>query len=700
MFRSFISELRHRRVLRTAVAYAIVAAAMVEFTDIVTPVLDLPEGLLRGVIIIALVGFPLIMVLAWFFDLTSGGVVLGTPSPETSSKNRTPVISFMLIGLLGIAVAYLSYRLYWESQEQTEFDRGKSIAVLPFSSISAEAEPETAYFSEGVAEEILNALSKVEGLRVAARTSSFRFREYDVREVGEALNVSVVLQGTVRRAGDQLRISAQLVDTGNGFQLWSDVYNHELQDVFLIQEEIAHAIVKALRLELLGDTGTRLVTPGTDSTQAYDKYLEGRNVLQARTPSAAQQAISIFEEALEFDPDYAQAYTGLADSWILLREVGNLSLLEATQHSHEAISKALQLNVALPEAQASLGLCILGGGQTTVAGRQFQKAIDLDPEYSDGHLLLANLLRDQGYLAEATRVYTRALALDPFNPAILENTALLFAFQGRFDEAIEQLTASAQRDPGRLTASLTTSRVWALAGNNAKALEHAQQAVELAPQSPVALAALVDSNVRLGNLDQARTTLNQIQETSPKNETAIVAAMRFYLMTGDYGALDALATSRIERYIDNPGWTGTEFLFERVSWAARARLALGDARGALELLEKGVPDPVGLDPRPGVVHTLALFARARALNGNLEGAAEIATSASQLIERARAQGWGGSQLDYALASVAASTDSSTQALDHLRDAIEAGWDDVVFADHDPVMVDIVRLPEYRALLDE
>ena len=699
MFRRFISELRHRRVLRTTVAYAIVAAAMVEFTDIVTPVLDLPAGLLRGVIIIALVGFPLIMVLAWFFDLTSSGVVIGTPSPKASSNRRTPMISFMLIGLLGIAVAYLSYRLYWESQDQAGFGRGKSIAVLPFSSISADAEPETAYFSEGVAEEILNALSKVEGLRVAARTSSFTFREYDVREVGEALNVSVVLQGTVRRAGDQLRISAQLVDTGNGFQLWSDVYNHELKDIFLIQEEIALAIVKALRLKLLGETGTRLVTPGTDSTQAYDKYLEGRNVLQARTPSTARQAVSIFEEALEFDPDYAQAYAGLADSWIVLRDVGNLSLLEATQQSHEAITKALQLNVALPEAQASLGLCILGGGQTTVAGRQFQKAIDLDPEYSDGYLLLANLLRDQGYLAEATRLYTQALALDPFNPAIIENMALLFAFQGRFDKAIEQLNTSEQRDPGRLTASLTASRVWALSGNNETALEHAQQAADLAPQSPVALAALVDSSVRLGNLDEALAALNQMRETAPKNETAIIATMRFYLMTGNYGELDALAAARIERFIDNPGWKGTGLLFERVSWAATARLGLGDAQGALELLEKGVPDPAGLDPRPATVHTLALFARANTLNGNLEGAAEIAANASQLIERARAQGWGGNQLDYALASVAASTDSSARALDHLRNAIAAGWDDVVFADHDPVMADIVRLPEYRELLD-
>ena len=361
-----------------------------------------------------------------------------------------------------------------------------------------------------------------------------------------------MLQGTVRRADEQLRISAQLVDTSSGFQLWSDVYNHELQDVFLIQEKIAHAIVKALRLELLGATDSRLVSPGTDSTLAYDKYLEGRNVLQARTPAAAQQAISIFEEAVELDPNYAQAYAGLADSWILLREVGNLSLLEATQQSHTAITKALQLNVELPEAQASLGLCILGGGDKSAAGLQFQKAIDLDPEYSDGYLLRANVLRDRGYLAEATPVFTQALALDPFNPAILENQALLFAYQGRFDLAIEQLSALEQRNPGRLTGSLITSRVWALSGEDQLSLENARRAADLAPESPVALAALLDGLVRLGKIDQARAILDRMNEAAPNTERVIIATMRVSLAPGDLKALASRAPSRVTPVTDRP----------------------------------------------------------------------------------------------------------------------------------------------------
>jgi TolB-like protein/Tfp pilus assembly protein PilF len=698
MIKRFLSELRHRRVLKSAVAFAIAAAAAVEFTDIVTPVLGLPEGLLRTVIIVALAGFPVVILLTWFLDITPDGVVKGTSPQESVTSRRALVFSIILIGLLGTAVAYLSHRLYSESRVQPEFTRGKSIAVLPFASISAGAEPDTTYFSDGVAEEILNALSKVAGLRVAARTSSFTIREYDVREVGEALNVSLVLQGTVRRAGDQVRISTQLVDTENGFQLWSDVYNHELQDIFRIQEEIAHSIVKALQIELLGD-GTRLVTPGTDSTQAYDKYLEGRNILQQQTPSAARLAVTIFEQALEIDPDYAQAYTGLADSWILLREVGNLSLLEATQKSHSAITKALQLNIDLPEAQASLGLCILGGGDKAAAGLQFQKAIDLDPGYSNGYLLRANLLRDQGFLTKASPVYTQALALDPYNPAIPENMALMFAYQGRFDDAQEQLRLAVQQVPDRLTGSLAASRVAALAGDNEQSLDYARQAVALAPLSPVALAALVDANLRLGRPDEAKTALQQMRESSPNNETAIISTMRFYLMTGDYVSLDKLATDRIAPFIDSPGWSGSEFLFEGVGWAATARLALDDATAAREMLGKGISDPDLLDPRPSVAQTLALFARARQLEADLDAAADIASSADQILDRAQAEGWEGGVMHYARAYVAASIGSSDRALQHLGDAIEAGWDDSVSASHDPVMAEIVQLPEYKELLN-
>jgi tetratricopeptide (TPR) repeat protein len=508
-----------------------------------------------------------------------------------------------------------------------------------------------------------------------------------------------MLEGTVRRAGDKLRVSVSLVDTVDGFQLWSDVYDHKLEEIFVIQEQIAHAIVKALQIELLVGAETGLVNPGTDNTEAYDKYLEGRSKLQVRTPAAAREAVSLFEEALELDADYAQAYAGLADSWITLREVGNLTLLDATQRSHAAITKALILNNALPEAQASLGLCILGGGQSSVAARQFQKAIDLDPDYSNGYLLRANLLRDRGYLAEATRVYTQALALDPLNSAIVENQALLMANQGEFEKAIEQLHELDQRDPDRLAGALATHRVWSLSGNNEKALKFAERAVELAPESPIALAAIVDSNVRLGNLAPAQSAFDLMNELAPNNEFVATATMRFYLLTGDFDALDQLASSRLAGIFEGADLSGSEFLFERARWSAIARLGLNDARGASELLEKGIPDPGALDPRPETVRALALLARAKNLEGDDEGAAKVIADANRLAEAALSEGWDDGQLGYALACIAAAAGSPEKTLFHLREAIEAGWSDFVFANHDPVLAEIIQLPEYQMLTE-
>jgi tetratricopeptide (TPR) repeat protein len=332
-----------------------------------------------------------------------------------------------------------------------------------------------------------------------------------------------------------------------------------------------------------------------------------------------------------------------------------------------------------------------------LAGSQFQKAIALDPEYTNGYLLHANLLRDQGYLNEATRLYTQALALDPLNPSIHENQALLAAYQGNHERALDQLDATAQANPGRLTGHLAASRVSVMAGDYSGALSRALAAAELAPQSPIALAALLESHLRLGNQSEARSALARMLESAPNNETAIIATMRFYLMTGDYQALDSIANARVSRFIDNPSGIGSEFLFEHVAWAATARLASGDAAGARDLLEKGVLNPDAIDPNPAAAHTLALWARALNLDGDHAGAEQMATAATQLIERAREQGWGGSQMDYVLASAAASTGATGRALEYLRKANEGGWSDFVYARHDPVMADVVNSSGFKEL---
>ena len=703
MINRLLNELQHRRVFRTVAAYAVVAWIAVEAADVVFPALGVPEAVLTGVIVLALAGFPLVAILAWVFDLTSEGVVRGTPAPESAHglSRLSQISSWFLVFVLGVAVAYLSVRLYSLAGDGTTFARGKSVAVLPFKNIAADDQASSVYFSDGVAEEILSALSDVEGLRVAARTSSFAYRdEFDVRKVGEMLNVSTVLTGSVRmdQKTDQVRIRAQLIETDGGFQLWSDTYEYELENVFAVQDQIASSIVRELKLEFSGRE-TNLVQPGTANFSAYKAYLQGRHFLQKQTVAAIDEAIGHFNQAIDLDPDYAQAYTGLADAWIGKRRIGNLSLLEATQQAHDAISSALRLNNELAEAQTSLGLCVLGAGQERAAASQFAKAIELDPNYADAHLQRANLLRDQGFLEEAMRAYTQALALDPLSPSIIADQAILIAFQGRFERAFEQLEPLLADDPGRLSVILALSRIAALAGQTGRSLQLARQALSVAPDNSIALTQMIDAHILAGRLDDAGTVMDQARVVVPENETVIQVSMRYLLVAGRHAELEKLSMQRAQLVIDNPGLRDTKMQLERLAWGAIGRLSVGDSKGAAELLETALATPRNLNPSPQSMHYHALLIRSLVLEGNDD--AKIAAALEQgraVAQRVKSQGWGTGDVDYALAALAAAGGAVPDALQHLNDAIDRGWRGVLFANQDPAMASLHATAEYRALM--
>jgi TolB-like protein/Flp pilus assembly protein TadD len=703
MFTRLFDELRHRRVFRSMAAYAVVAWIAVEAADVIFPALGVPEKMLTGLIVIALAGIPLVAVLAWFFDVTSKGIVLGTPPPDSALglSRLAQISSWFLVVVLGVAVAYLSNRLYSQSDDGTTFLRGKSVAVLPFKNIAADDQSNGAYFSDGVAEEILSALSNVEGLRVAARTSSFAYRgDVNVREVGEILNVSTVLDGSVRmdQAANRVRITAQLIETEDGFQLWSETFDYELENLFSVQDQIALSIVRELEMEFSGRE-TNLVQPGTTRIEAYDAYLKGRHLLQERTVAATDQAIEHFDRAIDIDPDYAQAYTGLADAWIVKRQIGNLSLLTATQQAHDAISNALRLNNELAEAQTSLGLCVLGAGQERTAATQFAKAIELNPNYADAHLQRANLLRDQGFLEDAMRAYSQALALDPLNSTITAEQAILIALQGRFERAFEQLEPLLAEHPERLSVTLAMSRVAGLAGEAERSLRLARQAQFLAPDNPIALTRMVEAFIQLGRLDDAEASLNQARIVAPENETVIQVSLWFLLVAGRHEELDALTTQRAKLVIDNPALRDSKLRLERLVWSAIGRLSVNDSAGASELLEKAIPIPANLDPHPQSIHYLALLTRSRALETDDEaGVAAALEEGRAIAQRVQSQGWGTGDVDYALAALSAAEGAVPDALGHLNAAIDRGWRNFLFANQDPALATLHSTSEYQAMI--
>ncbi len=323
-----------------------------------------------------------------------------------------------------------------------------SIAVLPFQNMSPERENE--YFSDGMTEEIINALTKLEGLRVAARTSAFAFKDTNLslRDVGAQLGVSTILEGSVRKVGNRLRITAQLIDVADGYHLWSERYDRELEDVFAIQDEIAAAIVSTLRDRLAEVQRTQVVKRYTDNVAAYQLYLQGRYVEKTRRRAGFARGIEYFEQAIAEDPNYALAYTGLADSYNLLAWYRLLSPREAFPKAHVAALKALEIDEMLPEAHTSLGVVrFYYDWEWHGAERSLTRALRLNPEDGTALHAYSEYLAARNRLTEATERITRAQQLEPLGLSINAGLGWIHYFCRRYDEAIERFQRTIELDP-------------------------------------------------------------------------------------------------------------------------------------------------------------------------------------------------------------------------------------------------------------
>ena len=476
---SIVSELGRRKVYRVVVVYAGVAWGLLQMADLAFPRLGLPDWSVTLVLGIAAAGFPVAIALAWFFELTPDGIRL-TPS-RGSDVAATPsparVLEFALILGLVAAVGYLyATRLTPGLREAAPLDASKrSIAVLPFVNMSQDSENE--YFSEGISEEILDGLAKLEDLHVAARTSSFTFKgqNRDVREIGELLSVATVLEGSVRKAGNRVRITAQLIDSNTGYHLWSDAFNRELTDIFAVQEEISRAIVEALHVPLGLSDGAPIVKTGTSNPEAYNTYLRGLHQYGEIGPASFTRTIETLREAIALDPNYAKPHGVIASSYM----IGALwmPIDEAFPEAKRAFDRALELDpnldVALVAkaqyitftdwdwmqaktyferaladgsdmtvvAQAYSALHLMPLGLTEEAAALLAEAAERDPLDIRIKIIRGTLALAQGRAEEAIREYDLALDIDPNNREASTALCLAHTSAGDFDSAESMLEA-------------------------------------------------------------------------------------------------------------------------------------------------------------------------------------------------------------------------------------------------------------------
>jgi serine/threonine protein kinase/Tfp pilus assembly protein PilF len=323
-----------------------------------------------------------------------------------------------------------------------------SIAVLPFANLSADKEQE--YFCDGMAEDIINALTQVEGLHVVARTSAFAFKgkSQDIRKIGKELSVSWVLEGSVRKASNRVRITAQLINVADGYHIWSEKFDRDLADVFAIQDEISLAIVEKLKVKLLGNEKQKMLKRYTQNLEAYDLYLKGRYHWNRRTSQSLKKAVAHFEQVIEKDPDYALAYTGLADCYSMLEQVQVITAKEAFPKARELAKKALEIDETLAEAHTSLAFVLECYDWDWIGmEREFRRAIELNPNYATAHQWFAMALVGLMRTSEAIQEINRALELDPLSLIINTAAGFVYIHSGQEEKAVRQAERILDMDP-------------------------------------------------------------------------------------------------------------------------------------------------------------------------------------------------------------------------------------------------------------
>ncbi len=456
----FFGELKRRNVYKVALAYLVAGWAIAEGASQIFPAFDVPNWAVRLVVLVIAIGFPFALILAWAFEITPQGIKRTEAADAAGQRSRG--VAWIYIVLIGVALSvglffiarYTARNVTPRHSDVATNIPGKSIAVLPL--INESGDPKDEYFSDGLSEELIAALAQIGGLKVIGRSSSFRFkdREEEPKAIGEKLGVSTLLEGTVRKQGDRVRIVAALVNASDGTQLWTRTFDRELKDIFAVQEEIARAVAESLKVTLLGSKETSMQM-GTKSVEAHNAYLQGHFHFVRRNVEDYRKAIAYFDQAIQLDPDYALVYAERAEAWSLL---GDLAGERPTAYpkARTDAEKAVALAPGLAEAHAALGwVRFLAEWKFAEGLAELRRAKELSPANPTANDLLARVIVYMGRIDEAERQARQAVELDPLSAAAQFNLGRVLFYAGKLDEAV-----AAGRKMAELQPTASSSHRW------------------------------------------------------------------------------------------------------------------------------------------------------------------------------------------------------------------------------------------------
>lgn len=483
----FFAELQRRHVYKVGAAYAVAGWLLVQVVTQVFPIFEVSALAQRVIVLVIVAGFPVALVLAWLFDITAKGIVRTGDDPATGDNSAAQLelrsgnrrMNYVLAGLLLLAVGYvvLDHTVLRKFSAHGE-SGAKSIAVLPLVNTSGDAAND--YFSDGLSEELIAVLAKIPGLKIIGRSSSFLFKgkSDDSRSIGEKLGVANLLEGSVRKQGDRVRIVAELISAADGRELWSETYDRELKDVFAVQSEIATAVTEQLKIKLLGAPARSDAAPSNNNLAAYNALQQGKFYFRQSTEEGTRKATQFYEDAIRLDQHYALAYASQSLAWRQLAAtwLGGADTAAAYAKAESAARTALSLAPNLAEAHEALGWVRLTDDLNFAAAEvEFRKADELAPEDAGPKNALSYLLAAEGQLQAAEKMTRKALALDPLAVPPYANLSRILIAQKRYDEAQAALHKALELQPAaaRLHAYLTT--IYLMRGKTAEALQEAQK---------------------------------------------------------------------------------------------------------------------------------------------------------------------------------------------------------------------------------
>ena len=680
---SIIKEARRRRLIGVMAIYVVGAWIVLQVADLVFPGWNIPDSAIRHVLIGTIVLFPVALVFGWHYDVTVQGV-RRTPDADSEAAGlllaQRDYLELSLLASITAVVCFLVVSQVLDERDPSQFEVAakdiphNSIAVLPFVNMSDDASNE--YFSDGISEQLLNELARIPDLHVAARTSAFYYKDKNemMDKIGQKLGVRTLLEGSVRKAGNKVRITAQLINASDGYHLWSETYDRELDDIFDLQDEISRAIVNTLKIELLAQDLERLDRPATSNVEAYDVYLRAMAYRRSMASDAVDKSNELFQQAIDLAPDFALAYDALAYGYLLKTYNGSMSIDDGTEEASILLERALELQPDLEEAHASLGLLNDRLNRFVEANEHYETALAINPTYFGGHVNYGLSLVHQSRLKEASAAYLRAQALDPINANLNYNLGSLLMLMGEFNQGDDFIQKSLSINPNRRTAKAAITHWLGVYGKLDEAVKNGQETVEAHPEFSTNIAALVRAYTTLGLNDEAKRILESARESMPDDTRIRDATTAFWLSTGDFESFNNFAEEdfkQLDAVAGDPMNYGDTQRVYRHGWSSLIR---GEDQVAADSFYWAAGGDDGIASTTydymGVLKMLSLAYRRL---DRREDADILLSRCLELVELAREGGWATPSLFVRLAEIYAIKGDTDEAISNLEKAFEKGW---------------------------